>query len=117
MIACSISSGVKSGKYFGWDDPRTWSLQSLNRRGFKPEAIRNFILSFGVNEHESMVSIDKFYSENRKLIDPDANRYFLVEEPVEIEVERAPEREVELRFFIHVSIKCFCFPFWNLMCI
>src|SRR3989344_693793 len=32
---------VKSGKYLGWDDPRTWSLQSLKRRGFKPEAIRN----------------------------------------------------------------------------
>ncbi len=88
---------VKEGKYFGWDDPRTWSLQSLRRRGFKPDAIRAFCLSFGVNENEASVSVDKFYSENRKLIDQDANRYFLVEDPVEINVEDALGREVELR--------------------
>ena len=88
---------VKEGKYFGWDDPRTWSLQSLKRRGFKPEAIRNFCLSFGVNENEASVSVDKFYSENRKLIEAEANRYSLVEDPVEITVEGAPNREVELK--------------------
>ncbi|MBI2148418.1 glutamate--tRNA ligase [Candidatus Woesearchaeota archaeon] len=90
-------SEVKSGKYFGWDDPRTWSLQSLKRRGFKPEAVRNFILSFGVNEHESMVSVDKFYSESRKLIESEANRYFLIEDPIEIEIKNSPEQEIELK--------------------
>ncbi len=88
---------VKSGKYSGWDDPRTWSLQSLKRRGFKPTAIRNFCLSFGVNEHESTVSVDKFYSENRKLIEAEANRYFLVEDPVEVFIENAIKNEVEVR--------------------
>jgi len=88
---------VKSGAYFGWDDPRTWSLQSLKRRGFKPEAIRIFCLSFGVHENEAVVSVDKIYSENRKLIEKDANRYFLVEEPVLIQIEGAPSKEVHLR--------------------
>ena len=88
---------VKEGKYFGWDDPRTWSLQSLKRRGFRPEAIRNFCLSFGVHENEANVSVDKFYSENRKLIEPDANRYFLVDNPVEITIENCPENKIEIR--------------------
>jgi len=90
-------SEVKSGKYFGWDDPRTWSLQSLRRRGFKVEAIRSFCLSFGVNENESSVSVDKFYAENRKLVESEANRYFLVEDSVEVEIEDAPKTEIELK--------------------
>ena len=88
---------VKEGKYFGWDDPRTWSLQSLKRRGFKPEAIREFCLSFGVHENEASVSVDKFYAENRKLVEPNSNRYFFVENPVEIIVKNAPSKEVELK--------------------
>lgn len=88
---------VKEGKYFGWDDPRTWSLQSLKRRGFRPEAIRNFCLSFGVNENEASVSVDKFYAENRKLIEPNSNRYFLVDDPVEIDIYNAPSREVAIK--------------------
>ncbi len=91
------SDEVKKKIYFGWDDPRTWSLQSLKRRGFRPEAIRNFCLSFGFHEKESCVSVDKFYAENRKLIEPEANRYFFVEDPAEITIQGAPEKEVSLR--------------------
>ncbi len=88
---------VKNGVYSGWDDPRTWSLQSLRRRGFRPEAIRNFCLSFGFHEKESHVVVDKFYAENRKFIEPEANRYFFVEEPVEVNIINAPEKEVSLK--------------------
>src|SRR3989338_711161 len=70
---------VKSGKYFGWDDPRTFSLQSLERRGFKQEAIRNFLLKFGLNQTEITVPIEDLYTENRKLIESQSNRYFFIE--------------------------------------
>ncbi len=82
---------VKSGKYIGWDDPRTWSLQSLERRGFKPEAVRKFILSFGMNQTEITVPIETLYSENRKLINLEANRYFLVEKMQKLKVEGIPK--------------------------
>ena len=49
---------VASGKYFGWDDPRTWSIQSLRRRGFQPEAIRNFILQFGLTQTEIKIPLE-----------------------------------------------------------
>ncbi|MDD5416409.1 MAG: glutamate--tRNA ligase [Candidatus Aenigmarchaeota archaeon] len=90
---------VASGEYSGWDDPRTWSLQSLKRRGFKPEAIRNFIISFGVTEHEANVSVDKLYSENRKLIDSKSERYFFVSDPVEITLNKIPARSAKAPLF------------------
>src|SRR5208282_85181 len=40
---------VKSGLFDGWADPRTWSLRSLDRRGISTEALRAFILSFGMS--------------------------------------------------------------------
>ncbi len=88
---------VKEGKYFGWDDPRTWSLQSLKRRGFKPEAIRKFCLSFGINANEVTVSLDNFYAENRKLIGDSSNRYFLVEDPIEISIDNFRGAGIELK--------------------
>ncbi|MDD5132867.1 MAG: glutamate--tRNA ligase [Candidatus Nanoarchaeia archaeon] len=81
---------VKSGEYIGWDDPRTWSIQSLKRRGFKPEAIRNFILSLGMNPTEIVVPVENLYSENRKLIEKEANRYFFIEKPVKIKLKKVP---------------------------
>ncbi|MDO8628537.1 MAG: glutamate--tRNA ligase [Nanoarchaeota archaeon] len=81
---------VKSGKYTGWDDPRTWSLQSLERRGFKPESIRKFILNFGMNQTEITAPIDALYSENRKMINEEANRYFMVETMKKIAITGVP---------------------------
>ncbi|MBU3904615.1 MAG: glutamate--tRNA ligase [Nanoarchaeota archaeon] len=81
---------VNSGEYSGWDDPRTWSLQSLARRGILPEAIRKFELSFGITLHEVHVPIDKLYSENRKLIDSISERYFFVINPEEIQLDKVP---------------------------
>ncbi|MBU1204102.1 MAG: glutamate--tRNA ligase, partial [Nanoarchaeota archaeon] len=78
---------VESGEYFGWDDPRTWSLQSLQKRGIKPEAIRKFCLSFGLNQNEITVPIDSLYAENRKLIEKTSKRYFCIEEPEKITIK------------------------------
>ncbi len=87
---------VESGEYKGWDDPRTWSLQALRRRGILPEAIRAFSLSFGVNANEITVPVDNLYAENRKLIDEKANRYFFVENPKRVFIENAPSMSAEL---------------------
>ncbi|MBL7169677.1 MAG: glutamate--tRNA ligase [Candidatus Aenigmarchaeota archaeon] len=82
---------IESGEYSGWDDPRTWSIQSLRKRGFRPEAIRNFILSFGMSMNDITVPVDVLYNENRKIIEPIANRYFTVFDPVEISVGDCPQ--------------------------
>jgi glutamyl-tRNA synthetase len=81
---------VEAGRLTGYDDPRTWSLQSLRRRGCRPAALRSFVLSFGLSLTDVEVPVETLYSENRKLIDKDANRYFFVPDPVSIEIEGLP---------------------------
>ncbi len=73
---------VLSGVYSGWDDPRTWSMQSLQRRGIHPEAIRKAMLDLGLSIVDISISMKSIYSENRKLRDADAPRLFFVENPV-----------------------------------
>lgn len=83
---------VESGEFSGWDDPRTWSVQSLKRRGFMPEAIRDFIKDIGLNQNDIVVPIDKLYSFNRKIIDKTAKRFFFIQNPVELEITNQPSR-------------------------
>jgi len=91
---------IEKGIYTGWDDPRTWSLQSLKRRGILPQAIRNFILSFGLSLNDVSVPAEILYSENRKLIDPRVNRYFAVIDPVQIKIVNAPKVK-KVRVHLH----------------
>jgi glutamyl-tRNA synthetase len=88
---------VLSGVFSGWDDPRTWSLLSLRRRGIKAEAIRNFILSFGVSLADIEVPAENLYAENRKIVDRVACRYFFVPEPVKVHIVDMKNQELELQ--------------------
>ncbi len=82
---------VRSGEFTGWDDPRTWSLQSLKRRGIKPEAFKEFIKEIGLNKVDIIVPIGALYSLNKKIIDSEANRYYFVENPKKITIENFPK--------------------------
>jgi len=89
------SEEVLSGKYFGWDDPRTFSLQSLKRRGLKAEAIRKFCLGFGLTQSEIMAPIESLYAENKKLIDKETRRYFAIFNPKKIKIKNAPKLKIK----------------------
>ncbi|MEK6843902.1 MAG: glutamate--tRNA ligase [Nanoarchaeota archaeon] len=82
---------IKSGQFTGWDDPRTWSIQSLARRGIKPEAIRDFIESIGLNKQDITVPIDALYSINRSIIDSKADRYSFIEDPIKLNITKKPD--------------------------
>jgi glutamyl-tRNA synthetase len=82
---------IEKGTLTGISDPRTWSIQSLRRRGFRPEAVREFVLSFGMSLVDIEVPAENLYAENRKLIDAEADRYFFVPDPVQVEIEGLPE--------------------------
>jgi glutamyl-tRNA synthetase len=84
---------IESGAYTGWDDPRTWSLQALKRRGIQPGAIRQFVINMGLSEADVTVPAEILYSENRKIIDSKANRYFAVLNPARIEIVGAPKEK------------------------
>jgi len=74
--------------YKGWGDPRTWSLQSLEKRGIKPGAIRNFVIGMGLSLADVNIPVEILYAENRKLVDEHANRHFAVFDPLMISVKR-----------------------------
>lgn len=86
---------VTEGTYAGWDDPRTWSLQSLRKRGIRPEAIRAFVLQGGTGMNDITVPIDSLYAENRKFVES-SPRYFFVPTPVKISIEGAPHQKVQV---------------------
>lgn len=81
---------IERGVYMGWSDPRTWSLQSLQRRGIKPEALRESILSLGLSMIDVEYSPENLYAVNRRIVDPEADRYFFVEKPVKLVVDDVP---------------------------
>jgi len=82
----ALRKAIEDGEYSGWDDPRLPTLRALRRRGILPEAVRKFFIEMGVGETDISISMDTLYAENRKLVDPTANRYFFVWDPVEIEI-------------------------------
>ncbi|MEM4330933.1 MAG: glutamate--tRNA ligase [Candidatus Pacearchaeota archaeon] len=86
---------VKEGRYIGWNDPRLWSLQSLRDRGIKPEAIKKFIISQGLDRKNVKVPIEVLYSINRKMLD-ECPRYFFIKEPVKIKIENAPNLKINI---------------------
>jgi glutamyl-tRNA synthetase len=88
---------VKEGKIKGYDDPRLITIAALRRRGVRPEAIREFVMRFGMSKSESHVDISMLLDENKKLIDPEAKRLYYVQNPVKVTVEAAELQNIELK--------------------
>jgi len=85
-----ILRGVRSGTYKGWDDPRLATFAALRRRGIRHEAIRQMIIDIGPRPVDIVLSWENLYAYNRKLIDPSANRFFFVQEPLRLLVKDVP---------------------------
>ena len=90
------SKEVREGIYSGWDDPRTWSLQSLQKRGIDPEAIRKVMLDLGLSLVDISISMKSVYSENRKLRDQEAPRAFFIQDPIWLQVNGLHVEEAEV---------------------
>jgi glutamyl-tRNA synthetase len=77
---------IQSGAFHGWEDPRTWSLQSLAKRGIRPEALKEALLDLGMSQSGITFSVDWLYAKNQKYIDEISDRYFYVEDPILLEI-------------------------------
>jgi glutamyl-tRNA synthetase len=82
-----LRKAIEAGEYSGWDDPRVPTVRAVRARGIRAEALRKFMIDLGVGETDIAISMDSIYAENRKIIDPEANRRFFVWDPVELTVE------------------------------
>lgn len=88
---------IETGKVNGWDDPRLPTLRGLKRRGILPEAIKSFVMGFGLSKVDSEPSWEPLLSENRKLVDPIAERRFFVDSPMLVTLENEMVQEVSLK--------------------
>lgn len=86
MSTSTLAELIEDGDLDGWNDPRAPTVRALKRRGFQPEAIREFWLEMGVTENDVEASMDTLHSFNRKMIDTDADRYFFVADPAPLEI-------------------------------
>ncbi len=94
---------IEKGLVSGFDDIRLPTLRGLKKRGITPKAIKNFVLSQGISKVESKVTFSLVESENRKIIDPVAKRFFFVKKPVKLTVKDAPDVNKEIS--LHPSNK------------
>jgi glutaminyl-tRNA synthetase len=86
---------VKEGRVSGWDDPRMPTLSGLRRRGYTPEAIRDFIARIGVAKTDSMVDIQLLEHCLREDLNKRANRVMAVLRPLKLVIENWPAGQVE----------------------
>jgi len=92
LSTSSLAEKVEAGEYEGWDDPRAPTVRALLRRGIRGDALREALLELGVSDADVGFSMEHVHSANRALVDEEANRYFLVRDPVRVEVEDAPKK-------------------------
>lgn len=95
-----IVQGIREGMFKDWDDPRLATFAALRRRGITPEAIKKMIIDIGPKTQDLVLSWENLYAYNRKILDPAANRYFFVQNPIELTVRKIPE-EYMVRLNLH----------------
>lgn len=79
----------------GWDDPRMPTISGLRRRGYTPEAIRDFCERIGVAKSNSMVDLEMLEHCIREDLNTRAARAMVVLRPLKVVVENYPEDRVE----------------------
>ena len=87
---------VKEGLVAGWDDPRMPTLCGLRRRGYTPQAIKNFIEDIGYTKYEALNDIGLLEHNIREELNRHANRVSAVLNPVKVVITNYPEDKVEL---------------------
>ena len=86
---------VKEGRVRGWDDPRMPTLSGLRRRGYTPEAIREFCARIGVAKSDSTIDVALLEHCLRDDLNKRALRKMAVLRPLRVVVENYPEGQVE----------------------
>jgi glutaminyl-tRNA synthetase len=86
---------VRDGYVRGWDDPRMPTLSGLRRRGYTPEAIRNFCEEIGVAKANSTIQIARLENSLRDDLNKRAPRAMAVLRPLRVVIDNYPAELVE----------------------
>ncbi len=86
---------VQEGYVDGWDDPRMPTISGLRRRGYTPEAIREFCDEIGVGKVKGVVALHKLEYHIRQDLNKRADRVMAVLNPLRVVIENYPDDQVE----------------------
>jgi glutaminyl-tRNA synthetase len=86
---------VQEKRVRGWDDPRMPTLSGIRRRGYTPEAIRNFISSIGVSKTTGSIELAMLEHFVREDLNKRALRVMAVLRPLKVVIDNYPENQVE----------------------
>ena len=86
---------VQEGHVRGWDDPRMPTLSGIRRRGYTPEAIRNFVGSIGVSKTSGIIELAMLEHFVREDLNKRAPRAMAVLRPLKLVIDNYPENQVE----------------------
>ncbi|MGA3350188.1 MAG: glutamine--tRNA ligase/YqeY domain fusion protein [Candidatus Sulfotelmatobacter sp.] len=86
---------VEEGRVQGWDDPRVPTLSGMRRRGYTPEAIRNFVIAAGVSRTNGIVELAMLEHFVREDLNKRSLRVMAVLRPLKVVIDNYPETQVE----------------------
>jgi glutaminyl-tRNA synthetase len=86
---------VQEGRVRGWDDPRMPTLSGIRRRGYTPEAIRNFCGAIGVSKTNGIIDLAMLEHFVRDDLNKRALRAMAVLRPLKVVIDNYPEGQSE----------------------
>ena len=86
---------VQNGNVRGWDDPRMPTLSGMRRRGYTPEAIRNFCAAIGVSKTNGIIELAMLEHYLREDLNKRTPRVMAVLRPLKLVIDNYPEGQVE----------------------
>jgi glutaminyl-tRNA synthetase len=86
---------VQEGRVKGWDDPRMPTLGGIRRRGYTPEAVRNFCGAIGVSKTNGSIELAMLEHFVREDLNKRAPRVMAVLRPLKVVIDNYPENQVE----------------------
>ncbi|MGA2755697.1 MAG: glutamine--tRNA ligase/YqeY domain fusion protein [Terracidiphilus sp.] len=86
---------VQEKRVNGWDDPRMPTLSGIRRRGYTPEAIRNFCAAIGVSKTNGTLELAMLEHFVREDLNKRAPRVMAVLRPLKVVIDNYPEGQVD----------------------
>lgn len=86
-------AAIASGKYTGWDDPRLFTVNSVKRKGFRPEAFVDMMIDLGVKASDTTIDLALLANYNRKYVE-NAPVIPFIADPIQLDADFVPQTAV-----------------------
>ena len=86
---------VEEGVVSGWDDPRMPTIPGLRRRGYTPDAIRNFVDTIGIAKRDNVVDVSLLEFHVRDHLNKVTPRIMAVLDPLKVVITNYPDGQEE----------------------